>query len=404
MAVFSYIALDKDGVKRKGVIEADSERNSRQVLREQQLSVVSVKEVNAAKGKDGLCKTSLRKLASRDVSVTMRQLATLIQSGLSVELALYTISMQSESQNVRAFLATLRNRVKEGYSLAESIAASPGILPDLFEGSINAGERTGHLGLVLEHLADYAERTHQARQKIVLALLYPGILVSVSFIITIFLMTYIVPDMIKIFSDTGHSLPLLTMLLIKLTHATQDYGVYVLIALVAGALFIKARLKQPANRKKYEIFLLRLPLIGPLIKQYNATQFASTLGMLQESGVSLLKSLEIAGNVIRNLHVKSNIQTVWQNVSEGKSLSSSLGKSGLFPPMLVTMVGSGEATGKLGFMLSRASIAMQRELEGRVAILLGLFEPLLLLCMGIMVLLLVLAIIMPIINLNQMVN
>jgi general secretion pathway protein F len=408
MAAFDYIALDKSGHRQKGVIEADNVRQIRQMLREKSLAPVSVQAVKERKKKGyspGVSKQPLfQRLSLRDLAVITRQLATLVQSGLPVEQALGSLARQSEKPRIRSMLSSVRAQVMEGYSLAESLRAFPGSFSELFTGSVHAGERTGHLGVVLEYLADYAERAQQAGQKMLLALLYPAILTAVSLLIILFLMTSVMPDMIKLFTGTGHALPALTRALIFLSHVLHDYGLLFLLALVFAAAYLRRLLARPGVRQALEKRALRWPIVGPLMLQHNASQFASTLGMLQQSGVPLLQALQIAGAVLRNLYVRSCVQEITTKVSEGISLSAAMDKSGVFPPVLVTMAGSGEASGQLGTMLIRVGAMQQRDLESRIAVLLGLFEPIILLVMGGIVLLLVLAIILPILGLNQMVQ
>ncbi|MBY0407508.1 MAG: type II secretion system inner membrane protein GspF, partial [Rickettsiales bacterium] len=343
------------------------------------------------------------RISSRDIAVITRQFATLIDAGLPVADALQGLSRQSEKPKIKSMLAAVRAQVLEGKTLAQSLSAFPRHFPELYRSSVHAGERSGHLATVLEHLANFTEASQQSRQKILLALLYPAILSIVSLLIIVFMMAFIVPGMVRVFTGTGQELPFLTRALIHISGGLQDYGL-LLIALVAGIIYAgKTALKKPETRLRLHRSMLRWPVIGPFSYQYNASRFATTLGMLQESGVPLLQALEIAGSVLPNHHLRLRVADMIKQVREGVSLSRALEQTGAFPPVLVTMAASGEASGRLGFMLNRAGTMQSRDLENRIAVLLGLFEPLTILLMGGFVLLLVLAIILPIINLNQLV-
>lgn len=406
MAAFDYIALDTDGRRRKGVMEADSARQTRQLLRDQALTPITVEA--AAQGakprSNGTAPSrTAARIRSRDLSVLTRQLATLIQAGLPIESALQTLSRQHEKPAVKSMLAAVRAQVLEGQTLADALARFPRSFSELYRMSVHAGERSGHLGMVLETLADYTERTQQARQKILLAALYPAILFVVSLLIIVFLLAFIIPDMVRVFVDAGQALPLLTRGLIGVSHAIQDYGLLIPPLVVGGVVWVRRRLNNPAIRLRLDQHMLRWPLIGKLTLLASAARFSSTLGMLQQSGVPLLQALEIAGAVLQNRYLRSRATEAALRVREGVSLTQAMEQSGIFPPVLITMIASGEASGTLGPMLGRASSMQQRDLETRLAVLLGVFEPLVILFMGGLVLLLVLAIILPILNLNQLV-
>lgn len=398
MSAFNYIALDSNGRRHKGVLEADNERQTRAMLRERQLTPVSVQETA---GQAAL--RFARHIRLRDLSEITRQLAIMVQSGLQVEQALQALSRQNANPVVKSTLASVRSQIMEGKTFAESLSTFPRSFPEIFRSSVKAGERSGHLDIVLGQLADFIENAHQARQKVLLALLYPAVLTIISLLIIVFLMTYIVPDMIRVFADSGHSLPLLTRILITVSDFIRNYGLLLVAGFAALAWAGHRWIKRPDIRMKLDERLLHLPVLGALLLQYDCTRFASTLGMLQESGVPLLQAIEIATSVIKNRHIRQHAQHIARKVSEGVSLSWALEQTKLFPPVLATMAGSGEASGKLGAMLVRASAISQRDTENRTAVLLGLFEPLVLLFMGMVVLMLVIAIILPILNLNKLV-
>ncbi|NCY24784.1 MAG: type II secretion system protein GspF [Alphaproteobacteria bacterium] len=404
MAAFDYIAIDENGKRHRGVIEADSARKTRQILRERLLTPLQIEEAGPQKA--SAAKSPGRsggRVGLRDVSVITRQLATLVEAGLPVEQALQALSRQSEKPTAKSMLAAVRAQVLEGRTLAQSLAAFPRSFPELYRSSVHAGERTGHLDTVLMHLAQFMESSYQSRQKILLALLYPAILTAVSLMIIVFLMMFMVPSMVQVFVGAGQELPLLTRGLIAISGGLQSYGLVLLMLLGGGIYTAKKALRKPDIRAALDAKMLGWPVAGKFALHYNASRFATTLGMLHESGVPLLQALEIAAAVLPNLHMRAQVGAVARQVREGVSLSAAMEKSGVFPPVLITMVASGEASGQLGHMLERAGSIQQRDLENRIAVLLGLFEPMVLLVMGGFVLLLVLAIILPILNLNQLV-
>lgn len=405
MAAFDYVALDGEGRKRKGVIEADSARQTRQILRERALTPIRIDEASQTKKTVHAPKSfRVQKIGLREISVLTRQLAVLVQAGLPVEQALQALSQQSERPQARSMLAAVRSQVLEGRTLAESLGAFPNSFSELFRSSVHAGERSGHLGKVLEHLADFSENSYQSRQRVLLALLYPMILTVVSVLIIFFLMVFIIPDMVKVFSSSEHALPWLTQALMFISGGLQEYGLVLLVLVAGGAVAAAKALRRPDMRMRVDQAMLRVPLLGKIAYQYNAARFASTLGMLQDSGVPLAQALDISAAVVPNQHVRLRVAEVSKQVREGVSLSKAMEQSGVFAPVLLTMVGSGEASGTLGAMLTRAGVIGQRDLENRIAVYLGLFEPMVLLVMGGLVLLLVLAIILPILNLNQLVQ
>lgn len=405
MAAFDYIAIDESGKRHRGVIEADSPRRTRQILRERSLTPLQIHEVAGHKAAGSLRGRAARagRLGLREVGVVTRQLATLVEAGLPVEQALQALSKQSENAQAKSMLAAVRAQVLEGKTLAQGFAAFPRSFPELYRSSVHAGERTGHLDTVLGHLAEFMERAYQSRQKVLLALLYPAILTVVSVCIILFLMAFMVPSMVQVFAGTGQELPLLTRALISLSEGLQHFGLVLLAAIGASVYAARQALKRPEVRATLDAKMLRWPVAGKFVLQYNASRFASTLGMLHDSGVPLLQALDISAAVLPNLYIRAQVADVARQVREGVSLSAAMEKSGVFPPVLVTMVASGEASGQLGHMLARAGGIQQRDLENRIAVLLGLFEPMVLLVMGGFVLLLVLAIILPILHLNQLV-
>lgn len=400
MAAFEYLALDAQGRQQKGVIEADSPRQARQQLRERHWSPLDVRPARLREDRQG----GARRLSARDLALLTRQLATLVQAALPVEEALAAVAAQAEAPRLKAMLLAIRARVLEGHGLAAALAAYPTAFPELYRATVAAGEHAGHLGLVLEQLADYTEQRQQARQRIQLALLYPAILLVAALAIVGFLLGYVVPDVVRVFVDTGQPLPALTRGLIALSDALARWGWAFVPGLAGAVLGARRWLRDPARRRAWHRALLRVPLAGGLIRATNTARFASTLAILGRSGVPLVEALGIAAAVIGNLHIREKVTEAAQRVREGGSLSRALEATGEFPPMMLHMVAGGERSGELERMLARTAQTQESDLAARLAVLVGLFEPLMLVFMGAVVLLIVLAILLPVLSLNQLVG
>ncbi|GGH95894.1 type II secretion system protein GspF [Pseudomonas fluvialis] len=405
MAAYAYLALDAQGRQHKGLLEADSPRQARALLRERQLSPL---QVNAARAREdeqprhGLRLS--RGLSAAELALLTRQLATLIQAALPIEEALRAAAAQAASARVKGMLLAVRSGVLEGQSLAQSLAAFPAAFPELYRATVAAGEHAGHLGLVLEQLADYTEQRQQSRQKIQLALLYPLILMIASLTIVGFLLGYVVPDVVKVFVNTGQSLPTLTRGLIAVSALVKHWGWLILLLLAGGLVLLRLWLRPPARRQRWHALQLRLPLFGRLLRATQTARFASTLAILCRSGVPLVEALAIAAAVIGNLHIRHKVMLAAQQVREGSSLTRALQASEEFPPMMLHMIASGEKSGELEQMLARTARNQENDLAAQVALLVGLFEPFMLVFMGGVVLLIVLAILLPILSLNQLVG
>ncbi len=405
MAAYAYLALDAQGRQHKGLLEADSPRQARALLRERQLSPL---QVNAARTREdeqprhGLRLS--RGLSAAELALLTRQLATLIQAALPIEEALRAAAAQAASARVKGMLLAVRSGVLEGQSLAQSLAAFPAAFPELYRATVAAGEHAGHLGLVLEQLADYTEQRQQSRQKIQLALLYPLILMIASLTIVGFLLGYVVPDVVKVFVNTGQSLPTLTRGLIAVSALVKHWGWLILLLLAGGLVLLRLWLRPPTRRQRWHALQLRLPLFGRLLRATQTARFASTLAILCRSGVPLVEALAIAAAVIGNLHIRHKVMLAAQQVREGSSLTRALQASEEFPPMMLHMIASGEKSGELEQMLARTARNQENDLAAQVALLVGLFEPFMLVFMGGVVLLIVLAILLPILSLNQLVG
>ena len=405
MSAFEYTALDKKGREKKGIVEGDSARLIRQQLREKNLVPLTVIEVKkqATNEKNNVFVFKQR-INTTELALMTRQLATLARSGIPLDEATATVARQSIKPKVKKLLLGVRAKVLEGHTLADGLRDYPHIFSEMYCATVAAGEQSGHLDVVLERLADYTEQRQQLQQRLKLALIYPVILTVMSILVVSGLLTYVVPEVVKVFSDTGQQLPFLTVALIAVSDFLQDWFIYLLLAMVLAFITFKKLVQQPVFKKRYHQFLLKLPILGNLVLGGNSAQFSRTLSILAASGVPILDAMRIAVKVMDNIPMREAVEYASQQVSEGSSLSSTLEQSGYFNPMLINLIASGEATGQLEQMLERAAMNQERELETTMAMLMGLLEPLLIVAMGGVVLIIVLAILLPVLDLNQLVK
>ncbi|MDE2235212.1 MAG: type II secretion system inner membrane protein GspF [Gammaproteobacteria bacterium] len=404
MGAFEYTALDGRGHERKGVVEGDTPRQVRQQLREQGLTPLAINAAAEQESKSSGGFRLRRGISASDLALITRQLATLIRSAMPVEEALLVASQQCEKARLKSMLLAVRSRVMEGHTLAYGLSQFSNVFPEIFRATVAAGEHSGHLDGVLERLADYAENRQLLRQKMTLAMIYPTILTIMAVVVVAGLMAYVVPRVTQVYAHTGQSLPFLTIALIAISHFLHSYGIYLIIALGVVAFMIRRSLKSTDVRRRWDHYKLRMPLIGRLVRGINTSQFTRTLSILAGSGVPVLDALRISGEVVVNVPMREAVDEAALRVREGASISQSLSRSGLFPPMAVHLIASGESSGKLDSMLERAAISQERELETLTGTLLGIMEPALILVMGVIVLLIVLGILLPIFNLDQMVH
>lgn len=403
MGAFEYTAVDGTGRQRRGVLDGDTARQVRQTLRDRGLIPVAVAEV--AEKKDGRRPVfSFRRgISPMDLALVTRQLATLVRSAMPLEESLLAVSQQSEKPRLKSIMLGVRSRVMEGHTLAEGLADFPQAFPELYRATVAAGEQTGHLDTILERLADYAETRQQLRQRVMHALIYPTILTVLAVLIVSGLLVYVVPQVVGVFENTGQQLPALTAGLIALSDFLRAHGLLLLGILIV--LFIVARrvLRRPGPRRRFHRTLLRLPIVGRLTRGINTARFTRTLSILAGSGVPVLESLRIAGEVINNIPMREAVEDTSLRVREGAPIAASLSASRLFPPMTLHLISSGEASGELETMLERAAVNQEREVDGLIATMLSILEPVLILLMGALVLIIVLAILMPIFELNELV-
>lgn len=406
MAAFEYQALDSKGKQHKGVLEADSSRQVRQQLRDKGWMPLSVDATSGKQAKRSGFSLFARgpSLSVPDLALITRQLATLIAAGLPIDEALRAVSEQSEKQTVKSMVLSIRSKVLEGHTLADALKEFPRAFPHLYRATVSAGEHAGHLDGVLNKLADYTEAQQAAHTKIKLAAMYPIILGFVAIGIVIGLLTYVVPDIVEVFVRNGQDLPGLTQAMLDLSHLITDYGIFIAILLFLLASGFAYALRNPKFKYRYHSFLLTAPGISGFTKSANTARYISTLAILTSSGVPLVEAMRIAAKVVENLPIQEGVKEATVYVSEGGSLSKALTATGFFSPMMLHMIASGESSGELDDMLARTSAQQQATLEATIEALVKMFEPMMLLVMGGMVAMIVAAIMLPILELQNMVQ
>jgi len=407
MPAFRYKALNAEGKLVKGVLEGDSDRHVRAILRERRLKPVAVESAGSAGAKAGRDWRSVftqTKVSTADLALLTRQLATLIQSNMPIDESLRATAEQSRKPRIKALMLQVRARVAEGHTLAYALGEYPAVFDDMYRAMVSAGEHAGFLAQVLMQLADYAERRQYTQQKLMMALIYPFILLGVAVSVVVALMIYVVPELVGIFAHTNSQLPPLTVALIAVSDFLQNSGLWLLLAIIVLVFSWRYWVDIEANRKRWHRVLLKLPFASGVVVAMDTARFASTLSILMASGVPLLEGLRIASAVLTNRVLRDDAEAVAIAVEEGGSLHRALGVSGRFPPMMVHMVASGEASGELEQMLERSATNQERELEMTMGTVSALFEPLMVVFMGGMVLTIVLAILLPIFDLNSMVR
>jgi general secretion pathway protein F len=405
MGAFEYTAVDVSGRERKGVLEGDTARQVRQLLREQSLLPVSVNEVAQTEIKRRKTKISFRRgISAGDLSLMTRQLATLVHAGLPLEEALQAVAEQTEKPRIKSIVLGVRSKVMEGHALADGLADFPAVFPDLYRATVAAGEQSGHLDTVLERLADYTETREQLRNRTLGALLYPIVLFVICSLIVFMLLTYVVPKIVTQFEHSKAQLPILTRILIAWSDFMREWGWLVVIVVIGAIIGFIRWLRDPAAKRKFHAFLLRVPLVGKVVRGTNTARFARTLATLTSSTVPVLEALRISGEVVTNLPMRDAVQDAATRVREGAPIGRSLAASKLFPPMMIHLISSGETSGELEVMLDRAATNQEREMDAILTAVVGLLGPLMIVFMGGFVLLIVLAMLLPIFELNQLIS
>ncbi len=411
MAAFTYHALDVRGKKVKGVLEGDSERHVRSQLRSRDLKPLEVKssrkalkQKTAAAGKGLSFSFGGPTMGYRDVSLVTRQLASLVQSGLPLDEVLQAAAKQSRKPAIKTIILQVRSRVLEGLSLTQALGELPRVFDNLYRAMVRAGESSGFLGPVLERLADYTETAQETRQKLKSAMIYPIVMLVVCITVVTVMMVKVVPNLVSMFERNNMELPVLTRALIASSDFLVNYGVLLLLFLIALFALFRWAISHPKWKRRWHKTTLRLPLIGGLILQSESSRYASTLGLLANSGVPLLEALKIASQVLTNLELQKASAEVAVAVQEGSSFHRALDQVDVFPPLLVQMAASGEANGKLAEQLLHAARNQERELEFTLSTVMSLLEPAMILFMGGTVTTIVMAILLPIFNMNQLVG
>lgn len=405
MAAFEYQALDVRGKKAKGVLEADNARQARQLLRERKLTpltveVASQQEKMLASGRSWF----KRKISASELALITRQLATLVAAALPIESALLAVAEQCDKPRLKNMMMSVRSKVVEGYSLAEGLAEFPHVFDHLFRSMVAAGEKSGHLDQVLNRLADYTEQRQHMRNQILMASVYPVVMVVVSLLVIGILLAAVVPKITEQFEHMGQQLPALTRFMISASEVVQQHGIWVLIVVMLAMVGWQRMLTKPKFKLNYDRRILKVKVIGRIVNSINTARFARTLSILNASGVPLLEAMRISADVLSNTHMRQSVAEAAARVREGASLRAALDQTKLFPPMMLHMIASGEKSGQLDGMLERAADTLDREFEMTMTVSLEIFKPLVVIILAVIVCLIVMAILLPILELNNMVG
>lgn len=405
MSAFAYAALTDNGRRKEGMIEADSPRQARQRLREQGLTPLTLTEAVARMQQHHTQRRWLQpRISTGELALLTRQLATLVAAALPIEEALKAVAQQTEKAKLSTLIAAVRSKVLEGHSLADGMAAFPFVFDALYRAMVAAGEKSGHLDTVLNRLADYTEQRQQMKNKLLQAMIYPVILTLVAVSVIAILLATVVPKVVEQFIHMKQTLPFSTRFLMGASDIVRDYGIGFLLLLALLLLLWRRWVVKPANQRRYHARILQIPVIGRVSRGLNTARFARTLSILNVSAVPLLEGMHISGDVLSNEEAKARVSAATERVREGTSLRVALEQTKLFPPMMLHMIASGERGGELDNMLARAADNQDREFESQVNIALSIFEPTLVVSMAVVVLFIVLAILQPILQLNNMVG
>jgi general secretion pathway protein F len=409
MAAYSYQALDSKGKKVKGILEGDSSRHVRTLLREKHLRPLEV-ELSGETSKQSEEKQrslfsgfSRVKMSTSELALFTRQLSTLILSGLPLDESMKAVAQQTEKPRLKSMVLDVRTKVLEGHSLAYALGGYPKVFDGMYRAMVNAGEQAGFLGVVLERLADHTESSQYTQQKVKSAMVYPIILMIVAFAVITGLMVGVVPDLVKVFNSRGAELPPLTRGLIWTSDYLVNHGFITLLGILGGIIALQRFMQTPARQMWWGKMKLKLPLVSKIVRAAETSRFSSTLSMLVASGVPLLQAIRISAAVLNNPHLKALCQEVALSVQEGGSFGKALGNTGAFPPLFVHMVSSGEASGELEAMLAKVAQNQERELEMTLTSLVSVLEPLMIVMMSGIVMTIVMAILLPIMDMNTLV-
>ncbi|TDJ31744.1 MAG: type II secretion system protein GspF [Gammaproteobacteria bacterium] len=398
MTAFEYIALDTRGHEQSGVVEGDSPRHARQQLRDRGLTPVTVQ---ALQGRAAAPAT--RRLRPNDLAILTRQMATLVGAATPLDETLQTVAEQSPRTTVRNLILGVRSAVMEGRNLADAFGEFPGAFPGYYRASVAAGEESGQLARVFDRLADYLEQRMEMRGRTLLALIYPILLTVVALGVLIALMTWVVPQVVRVFDTLGHELPLLTRIVMGLSEFMITWGVALLVVVVAAGAALARLLRQEGPAVRWDRMVLRLPLVGRIVGGNETARFSRTASILIDSGVPVVDALCGAREALHNRALRAGVSSAVERVREGGSLHRALAEAGGFPPITLNLIASGERGGRLAEMLDRAARSQEREVNTLMAAMLGVLEPALIVLVGGLVLIIVLAILLPVFELNRLI-
>jgi len=402
---FEYSALNAQGKTKKGVLEGDSLRQIGQKLKKKSLIPLEIVEISRKQNKKANNIPFLKRgISTSQLAIMTRQLATMIRSGSPVESALTAVIQQTNKSRVKSVLMAIRSRVREGYSFASALDEFPHIFPDLYRATVASGEQSGKLDFVLGRMADHVENSQALHSKIMLAMIYPLVLTFVAILVTVVLLTYVVPKVIQVFEDIDQTLPGITLFLIALSDFLRNFGLYIAILIAVSFAIFTILLRTDSFKFSWHTFLLKVPGIAHLVKGMNTAIFSRTFSILAGSGVNALKAMRISAEVMSNQRMKKAVLDASERVREGAGISHALERSQCFPPMTVYLIASGESSGNLVEMLEHAADSQEKAFEPIISTVMGLFEPLLIVVMGGVVLFIVIAILLPIFQLNQLVG
>lgn len=417
MPAFHYIALNPQGEKQKGIVEADNIKQARQLIRNKNL--IPIETYDANQKKSATSKRTFSQLfekifshrknksssavSSKELALITRQLATLLAAGIPLEEALTAVAEQTEKPQAKGLILSVRGKILEGYGLANAMRDFPRAFSALYCATVAAGEKSGHLDVVLQRLADHTEQQANMRQKIQNALIYPSLMIMVSIGIVGFLLEYVVPKMVAVYSNTGQALPGITQMLISISSGIQRFGLYFILAMAMGVFFFFRTMKNNVHfRERIHHFILRLPIIGNATKTTNTARFSRTLAILSSAGVPVLEAMSISAQLITNIPIRKAVEEATSRIREGANINLALKQTRYFPPMSIHLIASGESSGQLEPMLERAANNQDNDIKQLIETTLTLFEPAIILVMGAVVLFIVLAVLLPIFQLDQM--
>lgn len=405
MAAFHYTVINAAGSRQKGIIEAESAKHARQLLREKNLMPLDISAANGRSSKKSSTFFKLSRKASvttKELALMTRQIATLLSAGLPLEEVLAAVAEQTEKSSSKGLILSVRSKVLEGHALASALREFPGAFSNLYCSTVAAGEKSGHLDIVLQRLADYTEQQYETRQKILHALIYPTIMIFVAIGIVGFLLEFVVPKMISVYSNIGQQLPGMTQVLIAISTGIQTIGWYVLLALIIVIIVFRYQIKKSIRFKEtIHRLMLRMPIIGNAIKVINTARFSRTFAILSSAGVPVLEAMTISSALITNLPIRNAVQESVNRVREGANIHLALKQTTYFQPMSIHLIASGESSGQLEKMLERAANNQDNDIARLIETSLALFEPAIILVMGAVVLFIVLAVLLPIFQLDQ---